>query len=487
MARFISILSGSNPNLANHDVRTISNGINLRNGLIASRSALSTDIYAELSPVNQDGGRGVFFPVDLLSTTAVAGQITGSAYTSSRVGIITPSDYSVRPTASVLSTDTLSAPTNPLNRASASLVTYESASKAVKDVLDVIDGGGPYGRIGLNPSRTLHSIYHDAPLGYFAWDDFTPGTASALGVELFRPNVYADDITGNNYVAFVEVGKDDVAFIYEWITQFSADRLGKTSITGSLRTNTVDRLTITGSVDNALTAQLTFRPAGTAYDGDSSNTQYTVFSSMSINFADVNIPANLGAVTSSILSVTDGTNQVRIQAVYSRSVKVHPSNPCIGTDYYVFSNTNNGAAGADTTPPDRIYADKLGNVFNLGSAQYVLYEPYVNATRAYLYGTDGKVTATFIEDVGCSDVGPCVQVTGTIFQASSGTDCTGTTSAGTLYSATETPTGGSYIYTNNTCTNAYNASSFVRIGYTNTVHEVDAGRIAPTAYQCAEQ
>jgi hypothetical protein len=373
------------------------------------------------------------------------------------------------------------------------LATYESASVAVSTVLGSIQDGGPYGRIGLNPSRTLHTVYHDPETRYFAWDDFSPGTASAITVELSRPNTYTDDITGNTNVAFVEIGEEDIQFSYNWATQFLADRLGTTGLTGSLRTNDVDRRVVTKSVSDVVATTLDFRPGGTSFDGDSDPlNQYQVFTTMSLTFADVTIPTHTNS-TSSLLTVVDGATQVRIQAVYSRSVRIHPTDPCSGsaTDLYVYSNTNNGAAGADATPPDRIYADKLGNAYSEGGSRYVVFRPYTTTTRAYQYDIDGKVVlANFIEDVGCSDVGACVLVTGNINQASSGTDCTGVTSAGTLYSSTETPTGGSIIYTDSgSCTTGYSATSFVRILYTNTVHEVDGGngRIATTAYQCAEQ
>jgi hypothetical protein len=154
----------------------------LRTGLIASRSAVSTDIYEELDAQYQSGGRGTYFPPDLLQVTG--GILTGSVYTSSFNGIAIPSDYSIRPTASVLSTNPIVVATIPLDSASVSNTTYLNASTAVRNVLDVIQTTGatittPFTRQGDNPSRTLHSIWHDQNLRYFAWDDFTPGTVSA--------------------------------------------------------------------------------------------------------------------------------------------------------------------------------------------------------------------------------------------------------------------------------------------------------------------
>lgn len=160
----------------------------LRDGLIASRSLLSTDVYNELDPANQNGTNGVYFPPDQFNTTNPS-FYTASAYTSSVQGIIIPPassgslGYIIRPTGSVTSSQTtLVGLTNPPDSASFSYNTYTSASVAVFTVLDAISGSvqgtasrGPLQRLGNNPSRTLHSIWHDVTMSLFAWDDFTPG------------------------------------------------------------------------------------------------------------------------------------------------------------------------------------------------------------------------------------------------------------------------------------------------------------------------
>lgn len=154
----------------------------LRDGLIASRSAVSIDFYEELDPVNQDGGLGIFFPSDQIQI--VAGVLTASAYTASAgttQGIFTPLYYRTRPTASITSAQTtLIGPTTPLDSGSVTYTTYLNASAAVEAVLNVVQTGAgvlttPYLRRGNQQSRTFHSIWHDPDLQYFAWDDFTPG------------------------------------------------------------------------------------------------------------------------------------------------------------------------------------------------------------------------------------------------------------------------------------------------------------------------
>jgi hypothetical protein len=400
MARFISILSGSNPNLANHDTRAISNGTTLRNGLIASRSALSTDIYAELFDINKNGARGVFFPVDLISTTAVAGQITGSVYTSSRAGIVIPSDYSIRPTASVLSTDAFSVVSNPLNRASASLVSYQSASKAVKDVLDSITGGGPYGRIGLNPSRTLHTIYYDPETRYFAWDDFTPGTPNPTGVTV-QNLTYTDGMTSNNNVIYLESGTDTLRLTASWGVEFQADSLGTTTVNFTLADeSTSDALFISaGTVNNAVRATYTI-PANnfTRY----SNTQGLIQATYQVRFSDVTIPSHI----SSLQTFPPTSLGVRPQILYRRTNaratgSFNASNFCSVSTTTIF--TVNSEASSS-----RLYADKIGGIYQPPGVlsdqdYYVAFGDLDNSSQVFTYRT-GLLQST-INTVTCTTGG----------------------------------------------------------------------------------
>jgi hypothetical protein len=192
----------------------------LRDGLFASRSALSTDVYQELDSVNQNGALGIYFPPDKFTGTTT---ITAEAYTSSLQGIIIPPNssgslgYIIRPTASIVSTQTsFVAPTVPLDSASFARTTYESASAAVTAVLNSVTGSvqgtssrGPFQRIGNNPSRTLHSIWHDVTMSLFAWDDFTPGPPVFSGTfpsgdwySASNEQCSGDQPSGNNFYDF---------------------------------------------------------------------------------------------------------------------------------------------------------------------------------------------------------------------------------------------------------------------------------------------
>lgn len=168
----------------------------LRDGLIASRSAVSTDVYVDLDDGNQDGSKGIYFPPDSgpFSTNNSTFVSWSNAYTSSFDGIKTPTsneygyadsvpNYSKRPTASVTSGMTnIIGPATPVDSIGVAYSTYTAATTAVKAVLDAIQSGGPYGRLGNYPNRTLLSVWHDPDLQYFAWDDFTPAQPLSFGV-----------------------------------------------------------------------------------------------------------------------------------------------------------------------------------------------------------------------------------------------------------------------------------------------------------------
>lgn len=184
----------------------------LRDGLIASRSAVSADVYDDLDAVNEDGSKGTYFPPDLPTYPSSTLISWSTAYTSSVDGIKFPVtnsygsatviNYSRRPTASIVSTQTtLTVPTNPVDPVQLNYNVYLSASTAVRAVLDQVQNGAgtvnsPYTRLGTpaSSSRTLASIWHDPDLQYFAWDDFTPGP----GPNTASPFTY----TGNNPLQF---------------------------------------------------------------------------------------------------------------------------------------------------------------------------------------------------------------------------------------------------------------------------------------------
>jgi len=172
-------------------------GTSLRNGLLDSRSLLSTDVYADLDGVNKNGANGTYFPPDspglTINTVTPPTFVSWSnGFSSTLEGIKTPTtnvygvadslNYSKRPTESVSYTSsTWVTAFSPADSIGASYETYYSASAAVRTVVNAIQTTPgavtttPYTRPGDNPSRTIHSLWNNPGTDYFAWDDFTPG------------------------------------------------------------------------------------------------------------------------------------------------------------------------------------------------------------------------------------------------------------------------------------------------------------------------
>lgn len=168
-----------------------------RDGLIASRSLLSTDVYEDLNSVNRDGSVGTFFPADNSTVNIPSNFVSWStAFTSSFEGIriqtnannnvyggVASVNYSLRPTGSIsYSQSAIIGQSDPLDPIGVAYTTYYSASQAVRDTINTIQTtqsnnviSTPFTRTGNTSSLTLHSLWHDPDLQYFAWDDYTPG------------------------------------------------------------------------------------------------------------------------------------------------------------------------------------------------------------------------------------------------------------------------------------------------------------------------
>lgn len=170
-------------------------GANFRDGLIASRSAVSADVYDDLDNTNIDGSKGIIFPSDTPTYPSSTLISWSNAYSSSFDGIKIPVtntygdgagtiNYSKRPTGSVTSSMTnIIGPVTPPDPIQLNYNVYISASNAVRNTIAQAQTGAgtsrtPFVRVGNSSSRTLHSIWNDPTLTYFAWDDFTPGAPS---------------------------------------------------------------------------------------------------------------------------------------------------------------------------------------------------------------------------------------------------------------------------------------------------------------------
>lgn len=272
----------------------------LRDGLITSRSALSAAMFTELNADNRSGANGPIIPRNVVTQSAGTLQWT-NVYTSTTIpGIVIPADFRTRPTASVLVGDANLTPASPADPGSINNDLYLSASAAVNTILvNTQNGAGtaftPYIRSGSNPSRTLHSIWHDKDIQYFGWDDFTPGlpsqttpTVNSIGNCAGAPNFYVQPTLRVYY------GK-------EFSNDFNTD--GKIDISikytsnngGSTQFDSFTGVNISGSGTSGNYRYYEFQTAvlseGTGFGDDTINYDMQV----TMSFLDATIPTSRGA------------------------------------------------------------------------------------------------------------------------------------------------------------------------------------------------
>jgi len=203
----------------------------LRDGLIASRSALSSQMYSVMDNSNKDGAKGIIIPYD--SITLSGGNLNFSnVYTSSIAGVVYPANPSTRPPdAFISSSDPRLLATGDTGAIMQGY--YLSASAAINDLLqnkiqtaigNTINAG-PYTRtpcqaisfFGGPTARRNLSIHHDENMDYFAWDDFQPGEPT------LNP--------GGPYTGPAALSRgvqNDLSF--QWSTGYVSDRAGVLNI-----------------------------------------------------------------------------------------------------------------------------------------------------------------------------------------------------------------------------------------------------------------
>lgn len=169
----------------------------LRDGLIVSRSALSTAMYAQMDSANIDGSKGIIIPYD--SITRTGGNLNfDNVYTSSITGVVIPPNYSTRPTDAFISaSDPRLYATGDTGTISDSL--YANAASAVDTILRTkiqaavgnTTNYGPYSAQSIpcvgKENNMLVSIFHNETLDYFGWDSYLPPDANVGGTALGGP------------------------------------------------------------------------------------------------------------------------------------------------------------------------------------------------------------------------------------------------------------------------------------------------------------
>lgn len=155
-----------------YERKTMTNGATLFSNMAASRASLSSAFYGQLDADNLDGSIGLVVPSDGYTRPGSTFDWTnlyinaGAAYSANRAS---------RPTAPI--TVAGSTAETPADSGSISDALYTAA---IADLEAAMADMGVRDRLGLDPWRTLASLYDDIGLTYLAWDDFTPGTVQSL-------------------------------------------------------------------------------------------------------------------------------------------------------------------------------------------------------------------------------------------------------------------------------------------------------------------
>jgi hypothetical protein len=192
----------------------------LKTNLLASQSALSSTIYAQLDDANENGALGVVIPRDAITFSSTNLSWTNAYTTGSAVW---QSDPKTRPnTRDILisNSDPSLVAVSPTDSGNVLIGTYNSASAAlmavigeIRDTGSLTTGNGPYGRLGQNPSRTLFSVWAAHDLSYIGWNDFTPGTPQ----DIIATATSSTEITGSDYTISIPIS---------WKTEYTADNSG---------------------------------------------------------------------------------------------------------------------------------------------------------------------------------------------------------------------------------------------------------------------
>ncbi len=375
------------------------------NALLKSRrESLSDAMYAQMDGVNKDPTQGPIIPQS--NTAGTVNNIVRSGgnlswtniyKTTAIPGVAYPADFRTRPTGSIFTDDGNLAAASPADGGSISDTLYTDASDALTNVIASIkktksgltpvpppynEDGSPYDRLGTNPSRTLHSLWHDVDLNLFAWDDFTPGqvqsfTASprANGGGVFTIDFNAGSVTNG---LIMEQGVDDVTIRFNWSNEYLADLAGDSILNATA--------TPAGSTARTLSS---YNPGQGVlqYDFSIGNTtdvmspvapgRELTLNSADVKFKDAVIPAHTG------IQATISSNVVAtVLRVQEKSIKFVASGGGIGSNYFC---TNNVTAGT-------YYSNYIGTQYDLAVGAYRVFTSKTSgATLGAGYYVGGNV------------------------------------------------------------------------------------------------
>jgi hypothetical protein len=338
---------------------------------------------------------------------------------------------------------------------------------------------GPYVRKGTNESRTLHSIWHDADLNYFAWDDFSPGQPGGFSSTVDNFAV-SDAVTGNTGdVVFLESGVDELSVNYFWSGQYKSDSRGDINLIGGLiRKNgggTSTPYTFTATTTNTFTYNEKV-PAGNLIDN--TYEQFVVSSSLTVQFRDITINSHTGPITSvTELPLTYVSSPIRAQTIFGELVRwgqgndlAHwQNNICTQgttTVYINQPNTTNYLFASEPRP--RIYGNKSGSTANSTLASdstiWIAFGTLNNGKKVYQVEA-GKVVDSATITCGSTTTTTTIACTSFLYN----TDIA--LGLGSCNEPSHTVTGyrnaalvaGSTVYTNGTCTTVLTDDQYIQL------------------------
>jgi hypothetical protein len=370
----------------------------LKTGLITSRSVLSDAMYAQMDGVNRDPAQGPIIPTSnaaqtVNNITRSGGNLswTNIYKTTAIPGVAYPADFRIRPTSSIFTDDGNLTAASPADGGTISDSLYTAAGDAVYSIISSVkktksgtspapppytEDGSPYTRLGTSPSRTLHSIWHDVNLNFFAWDDFTPGqvqtfTASprANGAGVFTIDFNAGSVTNG---LMVESGVDSVFIRFNWTNEYLADLAGDSILNSTATPSSGTTRTLSSYNPGQGVLQ---------YDWDLGNTsdlssnvapgRELTLGNSNVKFKDAVIPAHTGieaTISSGVVATVLRVQQKSIKFVASpTTVDYFCTNNVAASTYY--SNDLSGQYVL-TTGAVRVFTSKTSGA-SLGAGFYI--------------------------------------------------------------------------------------------------------------------
>ena len=349
--------------------------------LVTKREALSNAMQAQLDGVNKDPTQGPIIPQsntagNVNNITRGGGNLswTNVYKTTAIPGVAYPADFRTRPTSSIFTDDGNLTAASPADGGTISDTLYTEAGDALNNVLTSIkktksgltpiappftEDGSPYTRLGTNPGRTLHGLWHDVDLNYFAWDDFTPGQPQTFTYKFPVAN------NDNPPKIFLEAG-DPLYVVLQWTPEFLSDRAGdallyfKTIRSDNLVTIDTINVTVTDpplSPTNNLpyySASLTANLYSLSWPG----AEYNIESS--VQFRDATIPAHTSTVVTNNLN--NAVQIIRVYAITGIGPYATTNEVCAATTTTVFYNDGAGTIAGTL----QLFSNKTGTYASAG-------------------------------------------------------------------------------------------------------------------------